>query len=232
MTALAPQAVHVGNSAGNETIRILIVEDHPIVCQGYVNLLRERPDLEICGTCDGATEALRLALETQPRLALVDLSLHEGSGLELIKLLKLQHENIKVLAVSAHDDRLFAERVLRAGASGFVNKQTAATDLLRAIDRVLEGGIHLNEEMSQRMLTSLAGAPKLNDASPVHKLSNRELEAFEMVGHGLTTREIAARMSVSPKTVERYRENIKNKLKLESAIELVRASTQWVLENR
>ncbi|MGN6545950.1 MAG: response regulator transcription factor [Aureliella sp.] len=232
MTALAPQAVHVGSGSGSGTVRILIVEDHPIVCQGYINLLRDRADLEICGTCDGATEALRLALETQPNLALVDLSLHEGSGLELIKLLKLQHENIKILAVSAHDDRLFAERVLRAGASGFVNKQSAATELLRAIDRVLEGGIHLNEEMSQRMLTSIAGAPKLNDASPVHKLSNRELEAFEMVGHGLTTREIAARMSVSPKTVERYRENIKNKLKLESAIELVRSSTQWVLENR
>ena len=228
MTALAPHAVHVDG----KPVRVLIVEDHPIVCQGYKQLLQHRSNLEICGIADGATEALRLARETRPDLALVDLSLNEGSGLELMKALRAENDQIKILAVSAHDDRLFAERVLRAGASGFVNKQSASDDLLRAIDRVLEGGIHLNEEMSQRMLTSLSGTPKLNDESPVHKLSNRELEAFEMIGHGLTTREIAIRMSVSPKTVERYRENIKNKLKLDSAIELVRASTQWVLENR
>ena len=228
MTAYAPHAGH----ADTVTIRVLIVEDHPLVCQGYKQLLAERPQIEICGVADGATEALRLAREKKPHLALVDLSLHEGSGLELMKALRAQDDQIKVLAVSAHDDRLFAERVLRAGASGFVNKKCASQELLRAIDRVLEGGVHLNEEMSQRMLTSLSGTPKMNDESPVHKLSNRELEAFEMIGHGLTTREIAVRMSVSPKTVERYRENIKNKLKLESAIELVRASTQWVLENR
>lgn len=228
MTALAPQPVSVDST----TLRVLIVEDHPIVCEGYLKILRERPNLEVCAVADGASEALRLARETSPDLALVDLSLNKGSGLELIKALRLQHEGIKVLTVSAHDDRLFAERVLRAGASGFVNKQCATHDLLRAIDRVLEGGIHLNEEMSQRMLTSLSGTPKPNDESPVHKLSNRELQAFEMIGHGLTTREIALRMTVSPKTVERYRENIKNKLKLESAIELVRSSTQWVLENR
>jgi DNA-binding NarL/FixJ family response regulator len=228
MTALAPHAVHVDS----RPIRVLIVEDHPIVCQGYKQLLQHRSNLEICGVADGATEALRLARETRPDLALVDLSLNEGSGLELMKALRAEHEHIRILAVSAHDDRLFAERVLRAGASGFVNKQSASDDLLRAIDRVLEGGIHLNEEMSQRMLTSLSGTPKLNDESPVQKLSNRELEAFQMIGHGLTTREIAVRMSVSPKTVERYRENIKNKLKLDSAIELVRASTQWVLESQ
>ncbi len=228
MTALAPQAV----AATESVVRILIVEDHPIVCEGYQNILKERSNFQICGIANGATEALKVAREQLPTLALVDLSLQEGSGLELIKALRLEHENLRVLAVSAHDDRLFAERVLRAGASGFVNKQTASQDLLKAIDRVLEGGIHLNEEMSQRMLTTLSGTPRMNDESPIQKLSNRELEAFEMIGHGLTTREIAVRMNVSPKTVERYRENIKNKLKLESAIELVRASTQWVLENR
>jgi DNA-binding NarL/FixJ family response regulator len=214
------------------TLRVLIVEDHPIVCQGYLHLLASRPNFEVCGTAEGATEALQIANETLPDLAIVDLSLAEGSGLELIKALRQLRNTMKVLAVSAHDDRLFAERVLRAGASGFVNKQCATQDLLRAIDRVLDGGIHLNDEMSQRVLTSLSGGPKVGDESPVHKLSNRELEAFEMIGQGLTTREIAHRMTVSPKTVERYRENIKNKLKLESAIELVRTSTQWVLENR
>lgn len=214
------------------SLRVLIVEDHPIVAQGYLHLLAARPNFVVCGTAEGATEALQIAADTCPDLAIVDLSLAEGSGLELIKALRQQRAGIKVLAVSAHDDRLFAERVLRAGASGFVNKQCATQDLLRAIDRVLEGGIHLNDEMSQRVLTSLSGGPKAGDESPVHKLSNRELEAFEMIGQGLTTREIAHRMTVSPKTVERYRENIKNKLKLESAIELVRTSTQWVLENR
>ena len=219
-------------TSDKKSLRVLIVEDHPIVCQGYLHLLAARPNFEVCGTAEGATEALQIAADTCPDLAIVDLSLAEGSGLDLIKSLRQQRSAIKVLAVSAHDDRLFAERVLRAGASGFVNKQCATQDLLRAIDRVLEGGIHLNDEMSQRVLTSISGAPKAGDESPVQKLSNRELEAFEMIGQGLTTREIAHRMTVSPKTVERYRENIKNKLKLESAIELVRTSTQWVLENR
>ncbi|MCC6511761.1 MAG: response regulator transcription factor [Pirellulaceae bacterium] len=228
MTVLAPQPVQPENA----TIRVLIVEDHPIVSQGYLHLLGTRPNFEVLGIAEGAAEALRIATETPPDLALVDLSLSQGSGLELIRALRQLRDSMKVLAVSAHDDRLFAERVLRAGASGFVNKQCATQDLLRAIDRVLEGGVHLNEEMSQRMLTSISGVPKPNDESPVQKLSNRELEAFEMIGQGLTTREIAHRMTVSPKTVERYRENIKNKLKLESAIELVRTSTQWVLENR
>lgn len=227
MSVIAPEPV-----SPNRSLRVLIVEDHPIVCQGYQHLLASRPNFEVCGTAIGATEALQIAAETCPDLAIVDLSLAEGSGLELIKALRQQRSAIKVLAVSAHDDRLFAERVLRAGASGFVNKQCATQDLLRAVDRVLEGGIHLNDEMSQRVLTSLSGAPKAGDESPVQKLSNRELEAFEMIGQGLTTREIAHRMTVSPKTVERYRENIKNKLKLESAIELVRTATQWVLENR
>lgn len=228
MSALALEPT----SSAPASLRVLIVEDHPIVAQGYLHLLAARPNFVVCGTAEGATGALQIAADTCPDLAIVDLSLAEGSGLELIKALRQQRAGIKVLAVSAHDDRLFAERVLRAGASGFVNKQCATQDLLRAIDRVLEGGIHLNDEMSQRVLTSLSGGPKAGDESPVHKLSNRELEAFEMIGQGLTTREIAHRMTVSPKTVERYRENIKNKLKLESAIELVRTSTQWVLENR
>lgn len=228
MSAVAIQEMDVQD----QTIRVLIVDDHPIVCQGYVQLLGQRNNFEICGITNGLTEGLRIAAETMPHLALVDLSLSEGSGLELIKALRAQDDRIKVLAVSAHDDRLFAERVLRAGASGYVNKQSATEDLLRAIDRVAEGGVYLNEQMSQRMLSSLSGNATLVDESPIQKLSNRELEAFEMIGHGLATREIAVRMTVSPKTVERYRENIKNKLKLDSAIELVRSSTQWVLENR
>ncbi len=146
---------------------MLIVEDHPIVSQGYLHLLGTRPIFQIVGTAEGATEALRIANETHPQLPSLILSLKEGSGLELIRDLRQLDDSMKVLAVSAHDDRLFAERVLRAGASGFVNKQSATQDLLKAIDRVLDGGIHLNEEMSQRMLTSLSGFPKHNDESPV-----------------------------------------------------------------
>lgn len=226
MTAVAVHEIE------SPIVGVLIVEDHPIVCQGYVQILGQRNNFEIFGITNGMTEGLRIAAETKPKLALVDLSLSEGSGLDLIKGLRSLDSQIKILAVSAHDDRLFAERVLRAGANGYVNKQSATEDLLKAIDRVAEGGVFLNEQMSQRMLSSLSGTATLVEESPIQKLSNRELEAFEMIGHGLATREIAVRMAVSPKTVERYRENIKNKLKLESAIELVRCSTQWVLENR
>ena len=228
--ALGPD-VH-GRAVGPGTFRVLIVEDHPLVCHGYEMLLRQRPHLLVCGTASGATEALQAAHDCRPHLALVDLSLKEGSGLELIKALRQQFPEVKVLTVSTHDDRLFAQRVLTAGSSGFVNKQTASEDLLRAIDRVLDGGICLSDEMSRRISNSLADGKSSQELSPIEKLSNRELEAFEMIGNGLTTRQIAERMSVSPKTVERYRENIKHKLNLASAVELVRCSTQWVLEKR
>jgi DNA-binding NarL/FixJ family response regulator len=214
------------------TIRVLVVEDHPIVRQGYAFMVSQEPDLDIVAEADGVSDAIRLARETHPNLAIIDISLSEGSGIDLIKHLKLQDSELKMLAVSAHDDKLFAERALRAGASGFVNKRSAPSQLISAIRRVLEGGIFLSEEMNQRMLTCMSANGTISEQSPVERLSNRELEAFEMIGHGLTTREIARRMYVSPKTVERYRENIKHKLHLESAIELVRCCTQWVLENR
>ncbi len=229
MTALAPLAT--SPVVSRSEVRVLVVEDHPIVCQGYLQLLKDRPEFKVCGTADGATLAIQIASETLPHLALIDLSLNEGGGLDLIRALRNQHPNIKILAVSAHDERLFSERVLRAGANGFVNKQCATTELLLAIDRVLGGGVYLNEAMSQRFLNTFTSGTAGNELS-IQKLSNREIQAFEMIGNGLSTREIAKRMTVSPKTVERYRENIKNKLKLESAIELVRTSTQWVLENR
>jgi DNA-binding NarL/FixJ family response regulator len=214
------------------TVRVLVVEDHPIVRQGYSLLLAQHPDLQIVAEADGVSEAIRLARETRPNFALIDISLSEGSGIDLIKHLKLQDGELKMLAVSAHDDKLFAERALRAGASGFVNKRCAPAHLVSGIRRVLEGGIFLSDEMNQRMLNTMSSNGTLSEQSPVERLSNRELEAFEMIGHGLTTREIARRMYVSPKTVERYRENIKHKMHLESAIELVRCCTQWVLETR
>lgn len=214
------------------TIRVMIVEDHPIVRQGFAFLLSQEPDMEIVAEAEGVSDAIRLAAENAPTLALIDISLSEGSGIDLIKHLKQQGIRLKMLAVTAHDEKLFAERAIRAGASGFINKRCSPGELLSAIRKILQGGIHLSDALSHRLLGSSSTNGSHLEQSPIEKLSNRELEAFEMIGHGLTTREIAKRMVVSPKTVERYRENIKQKMHLESAVDLVRCCTQWVLESR
>lgn len=220
------------DSHSSTCTRIMIVDDHPIVREGYVHLIQRRDDLQVCAQAGGKVEAMQQIRSSSPQLIIVDISLSDGSGLELIKDIRSQYPQIKLLAVSMHDENLFAERCIRAGAQGFVNKQQAPEQLIRAIDRVLSGKIYLSQDITERMICRSIGATEDENVSPIEKLSDRELEVFEQIGQGETTRQIASKLNLSAKTIETYRENIKHKLNLSNATELTRHAIQWVLENR
>ncbi|MFI4852848.1 MAG: response regulator [Gimesia chilikensis] len=212
--------------------RIMIVDDHPIVREGYSRLIEREGNLQVCAEADSKSVALNQIMNDPPDLVIVDISLKDGSGLELIKDIKAQFKHIKMLAVSMHDENLFAERCIRAGALGFVNKQQAPEQLVTAIHRVLSGKVFLSSEITERMICRSIGSENYSEESPIETLSDRELEVFEQIGLGETTRQIAEKLNLSPKTVETYRENIKHKLNLDNATELIRNAIQWVLEKK
>lgn len=218
------------SNSNQQKTRIMIVDDHPIVREGYSRLIEREPTLQVCAEADSKVGAIKQIMNDQPDLIIVDLSLKDGSGLELIKDIKSQFKQIKMLTVSMHDETLFAERCIRAGALGFVNKQQAPEQLIEAIYRVLKGKVFLSSEITERMICRSIGSDNYSDQSPIESLSDRELEVFEQIGQGETTRKIAEKLNLSPKTVETYRENIKHKLNLENATELTRNAIQWVLE--
>lgn len=212
--------------------RILVVDDHPIVVEGYRQLINCQKDMEVCGVACTALEAMNKAKLTKPHLAVIDLVLKESDGLDLIKDMRATFGEVKLLAVSARDESVYAERALHAGASGYVCKQEATTSVIDAIRRVLGGKVYLSSRMTDLVL-SRAYTPRLSaDRHEVELLADRELQAFELFGRGLTTRQVALQMHVSSKTVDRYRENIKAKLHLYSGNELLRRATLWVEQNR
>lgn len=210
--------------------RIIIVEDHPLVCEGLNALISSQPGLEVVGQADDAPRAIRLVEETQPDIVIVDISLKHGNGIELIKRVKAKHQNVQLIVSSMHDEELYAERALRAGAMGYVHKHEGSRKILDAIDAVLAGRIFVSDRVSNRVLSQMAHGQEAVEQSPVSQLSDRELQVFELIGQGQSTRQIAEKLHLSPKTVERYRENIKQKLNLPNAVALVRHATQWVLE--
>jgi DNA-binding NarL/FixJ family response regulator len=210
--------------------RILLVDDHPIVRHGMAQLINEEPDLEVCGEAGAAGEAMTLVEETDPHLALIDLSLEEGSGLELVKQIKARFPSVRMLVVSMHDETLFADRVLSAGALGYITKQKATEKLIEAVRHVLSGRVYLSEQMTNRMLHRLVENDEKPGENPIDRLSDRELQVFELIGHGISTRNIAEQLHISVKTVETHRENIKHKLDLETNLELIRWAVQWVFE--
>jgi len=210
--------------------RILVVDDHPIVCRGLRQLFGDESDLEFVGEAEDVATALKQLQAVDPDLVIVDLSLKNSHGLELIPQIKARNGRVKMLVSSMHDESLFAERVLRAGASGYISKQESPSELIQAIRRVLRGEIYLSSRMSNRLLGRIVGGETLEN-DPISGLSNRELQVFEMIGQGLRTKQIAQQLDLSPKTIEAHRENIKTKLNLKSGAELSRHATQWVLEN-
>jgi DNA-binding NarL/FixJ family response regulator len=213
------------------SIRILIVDDHPLVRQGLIGLISTEPDLVICGEASGATEAQHLAETMRPEVAIIDLTLGEGSGIALIKEFKERYPSMKLLVLSMHDELLFAERALRAGAVGYVSKDKVSRTIVYAIRAVLADRIYLSQRMTQRMMHRAVGARADAGQSPFDRLTDREIEVFEMIGQGLTTRGIATRLELSPKTVETHREHIKDKLEIKNTAELTQHAVQWVLEN-
>jgi DNA-binding NarL/FixJ family response regulator len=212
-------------------IRILIVDDHPLRRQGLIGLISTQPEFEVCGEASGIAEARQLAAASHPDVAIIDLTLKDGSGIELIKEFRERYHDMRLLVVSMHDESLFAERALRAGASGYVSKHEAIRTIVQAVRTVLAGKLYLSQTMTDRMLHMAVGTRANGSVSPVERLTDREIEIFEMIGQGLTSRQIARHLELSPKTVETHREHIKEKLELKNGIELTRHAVQWVLEN-
>ncbi len=209
---------------------VLLVDDHPLVRRGLAEVIAREPDMETCGEAADVLEAMREVERTSPDVVVVDLMLKTGHGIELIEKLKSCNPRIKILVSSMHDETLFAERVLRAGAMGYVSKREPPEALVQAIRQVLRGELYVSPGMTNRLLQRVVGgAPAQED--PVQGLSNREIAVYQMIGQGLTIRQIATRLHLSPKTVETHREKIKQKINLKSSTELNRHAVQWVLEH-
>ncbi len=207
------------------TFRILVVDDHPIVRHGLRQIVEQEPDLEVCGEAEDVTSALELIATVKPDMAIVDLSLGARDGLELLKEIREHHSWLAVLVVSMHDEILYAERVLRAGALGYINKGEATEKVIPGIRQVLDGGIFVSEAVASRM-TGGNGPPV--GGSPLELLSDRELQVFRLIGQGLSTRTIAQNLDLSIKTIETYRAHIKQKLKLEHNTHLLQHAFLWL----
>jgi DNA-binding NarL/FixJ family response regulator len=216
------------NSQGKKH-RVLLVDDHPLVRRGLADVIAREPDLELCGEASDVIEALGVLEQCTPDVVVVDLSLKTGHGIELIEKIKARDTEVKTLVSSMHDETLFAERVLRAGAMGYISKQEPPEMLLKAVRQVLRGEVYLSPRMTSRLLRRVAegGMPR---EDPVQSLSNREVQVYEMIGQGLTVQQIAQRLHLSPKTVETHREKVKQKLNVKNSAELNRRAVQWVLE--
>jgi DNA-binding NarL/FixJ family response regulator len=211
--------------------RVLIVDDHPLMRQGLAQLINQQPDLVVCGEAEDVPQALRQTSELKPDVVIVDLSLRGSDGIELIKSLRLQYARLPILVLSMHDEAIYAERALKAGAWGYIMKQEATNQVLSALRRVLEGEIHVSQSVSSRIVQGLVGGSGISKRSPLERLSDRELDVFCKIGRGAATREIAAELNLSVKTIETYCAHIKEKLRLQSQRELVQHAIRWVIQN-
>ncbi|HWQ90469.1 MAG TPA: response regulator transcription factor [Clostridia bacterium] len=218
---------HAIPKARTRPARILLVDDHPVVREGLAESINRQSDLKVCAQAEDHQESLRAIEAAKPDLVVVDLMLRNSSGLELIKAIHASWPRMLILVVSMHDERLFAERVLRAGARGYITKQEATRDVLLAIRRVLDGGIYLNEKTASVVLARLTAKPMGPGDSIVDLLAERELEVFELTGQGLSTREIADRLHIDAKTVDTYRGRIREKLNLASSSQLLQLAIKW-----
>jgi len=214
--------------ADKSKTKIVIVDDHPIVRQGLAELINHEQELTVCGHAEDAHEALAIIKESEPDMVIVDISLKETSGMELIKDIKAQYPNLPVLALSMHDESLYAERALRAGAKGYIMKVEATENVVTAIRKVLSGQIYVSDRMAAKMVRKLVGGRSQVGVSVIESLSDRELEVFQLVGRGFGTRQIAERLHLSVKTIETYRAHIKEKLNLADSSELLQYAIQWV----
>ncbi|MEN7973164.1 MAG: response regulator transcription factor [Verrucomicrobiota bacterium] len=208
--------------------QVYLVDDHPIVRQGLIKLIEQEDGLEVCGEAGTVTEAMESLKKLGPDVILVDISLEDSNGLELIKLVDDLGMQIPMLVLSMHDESLYAEHALRAGASGYVMKQAASNTLIQAIEKVLAGEIYVSKSMSSQMLKMAFRSGGEDTRTGTESLSLRELEVFEMIGRGNSTREIAEHLHLSVKTIETYRAHIKDKLQLRSGTELMQHAIHWV----
>ncbi len=207
--------------------KVLLVDDHPLVREWLANLINQQSDLEVCGEADNAPKALQMIGVVNPAVAIVDISMEGGSGLELIKNIKAGYPNVMVIVLSMHDEALYGERALRAGARGYIMKREATKRVLEAIRSVLGGKLYLSDKMAMLMAEKFVeGRPK-TAGSVIEKLSDRELEVFQLLGRGYSTRQIADELHVSFKTVQSFCARIKEKLNFANAAELLREAVRW-----
>jgi DNA-binding NarL/FixJ family response regulator len=211
----------------SQKIKVLLVDDHPLVREGLVNLINQQADLQICGEAGNEPQALELIRTAQPHVAIVDISLESGSGIELIKSIKTLFPAVTVLVLSMHDESLYAERALRAGARGYVMKREAAKKVIEAIRCVLAGQLYVSDKIAALIAEKFIKGQPAAIASPTEQLSDRELEVFQLLGLGHSTRQIADHLHIGFKTVQAYNARIKEKLKLANANELLREAIRW-----
>jgi DNA-binding NarL/FixJ family response regulator len=207
--------------------KILLVDDHPLVREWLANLINEQTDLQVCGEAVNAPEAFELIGKAAPDIAIVDISLEGGSGIELLKNIKAAHPGVATIVLSMHDEALYAERALRAGARGYIMKREATKKILQAIRSVLAGKLYVSEKITALMAEKFVEGHPATIESPVHQLSDRELEVFQLLGRGYTTRQIAEHLHIGFKTVQAYCARIKEKLNLTNVTELLREAIRW-----
>ena len=208
--------------------RLLLIDDHPFMRAGLAQLIDRQPDLMVCGEAGNPAEGMREFARTRPDLILADMTMPGRSGLEFIKDLHAQQATVLILVVSMHDETIYAERALRAGARGYIMKEAGGENLLAAIRRVLQGEIYVSPAMAAKVLSNLTARRPRGSSSPIEKLTDREFEIFTLIGHGKSTRDIAEQLHLSPKTVDVHRSHIKEKLELSDATALVRHAVRWV----
>lgn len=210
------------------SIRVFIVDDHPLVRQGLTQIIGGQEDFEVCGEAEDSSTAMRGIDNTAPDVVIVDISLQGNNGLELIKNLKAIHEKLPILVFSMHDESIYAQRALRAGAKAYVMKKESSEKIIEAIRKILKGEIYVSPRVADQVLHQIVNGPSNTSASPVDRLTDRELEVVQLIGRGLSTREIAESLHLSVKTIESHRAHVKEKLNLRNATELVQFSVQWV----
>jgi DNA-binding NarL/FixJ family response regulator len=206
---------------------VFIVDDHPLVREWLTNLINQQPDLVVCGESEGAPQAFAAIGACKPDTAIVDISLKDSSGIELIKSLKQSHPAVAVLVLSMHEESHYAGRALRAGAKGYVMKRETTRKVIEAIRRILEGKLYVSEALAEVLAAHFADEKKGENRSPIEQLSDRELEVFDMLGRGLGTRQIAETLGISLKTVQAYCARMKEKLNLDSGTDLLREAIRW-----
>jgi DNA-binding NarL/FixJ family response regulator len=207
--------------------RILLVDDHPLVREWLANLINEQHDLRVCGEASNAPKAFEMIGAEKPDIVIVDLSLEGGSGIELIKTIKASHPDVAMIVLSMHDESLYAERSLRAGARGYIMKREATKKILQAIRSVLDGKLYISEKISDAMAEKFVDGRPATATSPVEQLSDRELEVFQLLGRGYSTRQIADHLHVGFKTVQTYSARLKEKLKLDNITQLLHEAIRW-----
>ena len=225
----------VASKSQNQAVarkRILVVDDHPIVRQGLALLINREPDMVVCGEAEESMGALHVLTSAHPDVLIVDISLNGPDGLDLLKTIRSTHPTLPVLILSMHDELIYAERALRAGANGYIMKQEATEKVLVAVRRILSGEIYVSDRIANKMLKHyITGAGTLRNSS-IADLSDRELEVFRLIGEGHGTRQIAEELHLSIKTVESYQAHIKEKLSLRSARELMQHAIQWTMNEK